>query len=276
MRRCLLTTLALIAIASGNAALAQSKGELLWLGQAAFKVTTLSGKVIMIDPWLRANPTTPAEYKNLEALGKVDLILVTHGHLDHVADAPALALAHKARVLTGDLNSTLAALAVLPPELAPRMNKSGTVFPFPDQPKIAITGVKAEHSSVYAWTNPATGKQEIYPGGEAMGFIITLENGTKIYHAGDTGLFGDMKFIGEYYKPDIALVPIGGNFTMDPNDAAYALTEWLKPKMAVPMHYGANPIAKGTLPQFEAAMKARESSSIKIIAMKPGDKLELP
>ncbi len=255
---------------------AQSKGELLWLGQAAFKLTTQSGKVIMIDPWIRANPTTPAEYKNLESLGKVDLILVTHGHLDHVADAPALALAHKARVFSGDLNSTLAVLAVLPPELAPRMNKSGTVYPFPDQPKIAITAVKAEHSSVYVWTNPATGKQEVHPGGEAMGFIITLENGTKVYHAGDTGLFGDMKLIGDYYKPDVALVPIGGNFTMDPSDAAFALTEWLKPKIAVPMHYGANPIAKGTLPQFEAAMKARNNASIKVVAMKPGDKLELP
>jgi L-ascorbate metabolism protein UlaG (beta-lactamase superfamily) len=276
MKKHFVCALALVAIVNGTSAFAQGKGELLWLGQAAFKITTLSGKVIVIDPWLRANPTTPAEYKNLEALGKVDLILVTHGHLDHVADAPALALAHKARVFSGDLNSSLAILGVLPPELAPRMNKSGTVHPFPDQPKIAITGVKAEHSSVYVWTNPATGKQEVHPGGEAMGFIITLENGTKIYHAGDTGLFGDMKFIGEYYKPDIALVPIGGNFTMDPSDAAYALTEWLKPKMAVPMHYGANPIAKGTLPQFEAAMKAREPYAIKIVAMKPGDKLELP
>ena len=84
-----------------------------------------------------------------------------------------------------------------------------------------------------------------------------------------------MKFIGDYYKPDIALVPIGGNFTMDPKDAAYALTEWLKPKTAVPMHYGANPLAKGTLPQFEAAMKAREPHTIKLPPMKPGDKMEL-
>ena len=254
-----------------------NKAELLWLGQATFKLTTSSGKVIVIDPWLRANPTTPAAYKNLEALGKVDLILVTHGHLDHIADAPALALAHKARVIApGDLSSTLAVLTVLPVELVPRMNKSGTVNPFPDQPNIAITMVKAEHSSVYVWTNPATSKQEVHPGGEPVGFIITLENGTKIYHAGDTGLFGDMKLIGDYYKPDIALVPIGGNFTMDPKDAAYAVTEWLKPKTVVPMHYGANPLAKGTLPQFEAAMKAREPHAIALQGMKPGDKLELP
>jgi L-ascorbate metabolism protein UlaG (beta-lactamase superfamily) len=251
---------------------AQGKTELLWLGQAAFRITSPSGKVIVIDPWIRANPTTPAEYKSLEKIGKVDVILVTHGHLDHVADAPALALAHKARVFTGDLNSTLAALAVLPPELAPRMNKSGTVTPFADVPGIKITGVKAEHSSVYVWTNPATNKQEVYPGGEAMGFIIELENGFKIYHAGDTGLFGDMKLIGDYYKPDIALVPIGGNFTMDPKDAAYAVKELLKPQSVVAMHYGANPIAKGTFAQFESAMGP--NPSVKILPMKPGDKLE--
>ncbi len=139
-------------------AFAQSgKTELLWLGQAAFRLTTPSGKVIMIDPWLRPNPTTPAEYKDLEKLGKVDLILVTHGHFDHIADAPALAMLHKARVFApGDLNQTLTVLKVLPAELAPRMNKSGTVTPFADAPKIKITAVKAEHSSAYVWSNPTS------------------------------------------------------------------------------------------------------------------------
>ena len=99
-----------------TAAFAQAgKTELLWLGQAAFRLTTPGGKVIMIDPWIRTNPTTPAEYKDLEKLGKVDLILVTHGHFDHIADAPALAMLHKARVFSpGDLNATLTVLKVLP------------------------------------------------------------------------------------------------------------------------------------------------------------------
>jgi L-ascorbate metabolism protein UlaG (beta-lactamase superfamily) len=149
------------------------KAELLWLGQSAFRLTTPSGKVIMIDPWLKPNPKTPAEYKTLENLGKVDLILVTHGHFDHISDAPALALMHKARVFApGDLNQTLTVLGVLPPELLPRMNKSGTVTPFADVPGLKITAVKAEHSSLYVWKNPATGKEETHVGGEPVGFII--------------------------------------------------------------------------------------------------------
>ena len=96
----------LCVLACAFSAFAQTgKAELLWLGQSAFRLTTPSGKVIVIDPWLRTNPKTPEDYKNLEKLGKVDLILVTHGHFDHIADAPALALMHKARVFApGDLN----------------------------------------------------------------------------------------------------------------------------------------------------------------------------
>ncbi len=245
------------------------KAELLWLGQSAFRLTTPNGKVIMIDPWLRLNPKTPEEYKNLEKLGKIDLILVTHGHFDHIADAPALALMHKARVYApGDLNQTLTVLKVLPPELAPRMNKSGTVVPFADQPKIKITAVHAEHSSVYVWKNPGTGQDEAHVGGEPVGFIIEMENGQKIYHMGDTGLFGDMKFIGDYYKPDVLLIPIGGNFTMDPVDAAYATREWLKPKFVIPMHFGTNPLARGTFAEFEQALGT--GSAAKLLTLTPG------
>ena len=156
------------------------KTELLWLGQAAFRLTTPGGKVIVIDPWIRTNPTTPAEYKDLEKLGKVDLILVTHGHFDHVADAPALAMLHKARVFSpGDLNQTLTVLKVLPPELAPRMNKSGTVTPFADAPKIRITAVRAEHSSAYVWRNPVSNADEVHVGGEPVGFIIELKTARR-------------------------------------------------------------------------------------------------
>lgn len=246
------------------------KAELLWLGQSAFRLTTPSGKVIMIDPWLRLNPSTPAEYKDLAKLGKVDLILVTHGHFDHIADAPALAMLNQAKVYApGDLNQTLTVLNVLPPELAPRMNKSGTVTPFADAPGIKITAVHAEHSSLFVWKNPATGKDEVHVGGEPVGFIIELENGMKIYHMGDTGLFGDMKFIGEYYKPDVLLIPIGGNFTMGPVDAAYATREWIRPKIAIPMHYGSNPLAKGMASEF---LQAMGQSATQVITLKPGEK----
>ena len=264
-------TALLLLLASGLSQAQSGQAQLQWLGQAAFKLTTPSGKVIVIDPWLRLNPKTPAEFKDLEKLGKVDLILVTHGHFDHIADAPALALMHKARVYApGDLSQTLNVLGVLPPELAPRMNKSGTVTPFADVPKLKITAVKAEHSSVYVWKNPATGKDETHVGGEPVGFIIELENGQKIYHMGDTGLFMDMKFIGEYYKPDVLLIPIGGNFTMDPVQAAYATREWLKPKIAIPMHYGTNPLNQGTPQQYQQALG---QSATQVLPLQPGESI---
>lgn len=263
LQRILSTALSILAsglfLVSASPALAQSgKTELLWLGQSAFRITTPSGKVIVTDPWLKHNPKTPAEYKDLSKLGKVDLILVSHGHGDHIADAPELARMNHARVYApGDLNQTLTTLGVLPPELLPRMNKSGTVTPFADVPGLKITEVKAEHSSLYLWKNPATNKDEVHVGGEPVGFIIELENGKKIYHMGDTGLFMDMKFIGEYYQPDVLLIPIGGNFTMGPTEAAYATREWIKPKMAViPMHYGTNPLAKGTAQEFQQALSS--------------------
>ncbi|MDQ0081007.1 L-ascorbate metabolism protein UlaG (beta-lactamase superfamily) [Variovorax boronicumulans] len=243
------------------------KTEVLWLGQSVFRITTPGGKVIVTDPWLKLNPLTPAAYKNLEALGKVDVLLVTHGHFDHFADAPALALLNQVPMYApGDMNQTVGVLGILPPNLVPRFNKSGTINPVPG---IKVTAVHAEHSSVIVWKNPATGKDEVHPGGEPVGYIIELENGFRIYHMGDTGLFADMKFIADYYKPDLVLMPIGGHFTMDPVDAAYATREWLKPRAVIPMHYGANPLGKGTPDEY---IRALGSTSTRVLALKPGEK----
>jgi L-ascorbate metabolism protein UlaG (beta-lactamase superfamily) len=245
---------------------ADGKIDLIWLGQSAFKLTTPGGHVIVLDPYLIQNPKTPAKYKQLDALGKVDLILVTHAHFDHFADAPALARLNNAPVWgPAGLDQVMQTLGILPPELAPRMNKGGTIRPFPG---VEITQVHAEHSSELVWPDPVTGKPTTYPGGEPVGFIIKLENGFTIYDMGDTGLFGDMRLIAERYKPDLLLVPIGGHYVLNPEDAAYATREFIKPKFVLPMHYGTTPQLAGTPEQF---IKALGDTPTKVLNLNPGD-----
>jgi len=266
---CALLLAALTLAATAPSTSAQSgKIEVLWLGQSATRITSVSGKVIVIDPFLTQNPKTPPQWKSLDALGKVDLILVTHAHADHIGDAPDLAKKTNAPVWgPAGLANTLVALGPLPAELAPRMNKGGVITPL--GPDIKITMTRAEHSSEMVWKNPATGKDEVHVGGEPVGFIVELENGFKLYHMGDTGVFGDMKWIGEYYKPDLILIPIGGHFVMSPRDAAVA-TEMIKPKFAIPIHYGTFPPLKGTPQEYQQALG---TTSVKVFPIDPGDKL---
>ena len=264
-----LTALALL----GSPVQAQTgKTELLWLGQASFRIKSPGGKIIVVDLWITGGPKTPAPYKtDLSALGKVDLLLVTHAHVDHIGDAPAIAKLNNTKLYgPADMVTPLITLGLLPADLGHRFNKTGAVKPLPG---IKVTAVQAEHSSLLVWKNPATDKMESHPAGEAMGYIIELENGFKIWHMGDTGLFSDMKFISEHYKPDLVLVPIGGNFTMGPEDAAFALNTWIKPKNVIPMHYNSNPMAPGTLAEFQAAMKDSKLK-IKITPMTEGQTVE--
>lgn len=250
----------------------EGKIEVLWLGQAATKITTVRGKVIVIDPFLTQNPKTPPQYKNLDALGKVDLILVTHAHGDHLGDGPQLAKRHNVPLWgPAGLNQSLRTLGILPANLAPRMNKGGVITPLGPDIKIVMT--RAEHSSELLWVNPVTGKEETHVGGEPVGFIIEFENGFKLYHMGDTGIFADMQWIGEYYQPDVIMIPIGGHFVMNPKDAAFATREYLKPKFAVPIHYGTFPVLKGTPQEY---MQALGDAPTKVLPINPGERLTFP
>jgi L-ascorbate metabolism protein UlaG (beta-lactamase superfamily) len=256
---------------AGGAFAADGKVHVQWLGQASTKITTPTGKVIVIDPWLIKNPKTPEKYKDLNALGHVDFILVTHAHYDHVADAPALSKLNKAPVWgPAGLDDVWVKLEILPVELAPRMNKSGIAYPLGPDVKISITPVHAEHSSELTAVDPLTGKERLWPAGEPVGWIIKLENGYTIYHMGDTGLFTDMKFIADYYKPDLILMPIGGHFVMGPVEAAYATKNWLHPHDVIPIHYGTIPLLKGTPKEY---MDALGQTSTKVHAINPGDEL---
>lgn len=258
--------------AAPQAPVATGKTEVLWLGQSATRITTPGGKVIVIDPWLTANPTTPAAFKQLSALGKVDMILVTHAHGDHFGDAVELAKLNNAPVWNaGGLGQQLITLGLLPASQVQRFGKGGTIAPLgANGPK--ITAVHAEHSSELVWKNPATGKDETHYGGEPVGYIIEMENGFKIWHMGDTALYGDMIMMADRYKPDLVMLPIGGHFTMGPQDAAIALRDFIKPKYAIPMHYGTSPVARGTPAELKAALG--NATTTAVIVPEPGQKVD--
>ena len=265
--------LSVLALCSTTVFAQSGKTEVLWLGQATTRITTPTGKVIVIDPWLTSNPRTPASFKALEALGKVDLILVTHAHFDHFADAPALAKMHNVpRYGPAGMNQTVAALGILPVELAPRFGKGGTITPF-GPGGVKITAVRAEHSSELVWKNPATNKDEVHVGGEPVGYILEMENGFRIWHMGDTGVFGDMRLIGDMYRPDVVLIPIGGHFVMNPVDAAMAVRDMIRPRFAIPIHYGTTPVLRGTPAEFNAALGSAPGTP-RMLSLEPGQKFD--
>lgn len=201
-----------------------------WLGHSAFKFVSPSGKTILIDPWLD-NPKAPAGIKeNVNA----DLILISHGHSDHIGNAVEIAKRTGAKVLCiYELHLFLQSLGVTN---AMGFNKGGTA----DVDGIKVTMTDAKHSADI----DVDGKV-VACGGEAAGFVIRFENGFTVYHAGDTSLFGDMQFIGKLHNLDVAIIPIGDLYTMGPRDAAIACG-LLKPKHIIGMHYGTFPPLTGT------------------------------
>jgi L-ascorbate metabolism protein UlaG (beta-lactamase superfamily) len=243
--------------------------EVLWLGHSTFRITSTTGKVIVTDPFLKKNPRTPTKYRDLKALGKVDLILVTHGHGDHTADLLELAKLSGATVIASyEFANNLIALGMLDGSKTIGMNKGGTVAPL--GPSIKVHMVAAEHSSsadLVALKPDSTGVRHI-DGGAAVGYVIEFENGFKVYDTGDTDVFGDMALIQKFFKPDLALVCIGGHFTMDPEHAAYALRELIRPKQVIPMHYGTFPVINRTPGELKAALG---DAPIKVLDVKPGD-----
>ena len=267
----LLLLLSVIGQLFAGVALAQQV-EVLWLGHSAFRFTSTKGKVIVIDPFLTKNPKTPAKYKDLKNLGKIDLILITHGHQDHLGDSVELAkMTGSTVVSTTEVVGNLVALGVVDGAKTIAMNKGGTVTPL--GPGIKIHMVPAEHSGSVDLqaVKPGFTGARFLAGGTANGYVVEFESGFKIYHSGDTDLFGDMALISKFFKPDLSLVCIGGHFTMDPERAAYAVRELIQPKQVIPMHYGTVPVLNRTPAEFKAALG---NTSIKVLDVKPGEALK--
>ncbi|MEA4956736.1 hypothetical protein SDC9_21439 [bioreactor metagenome] len=199
--------------------------EITWLGHSAFEILSDKKIKILIDPFISNNPSCNIPVEEIDA----DLILLTHGHSDHFGDAMEIANRTGAKIIG---NHEVALFLSQQGLEAVGMNIGGSIFIH----DIKITMLDARHSSTIDFL------EEIVPGGCATSFLITSEEGTKIFHAGDTGLFGDMeKVIGDIYKPDIALLPIGDKFTMGPFEASIA-TKWISPDVVIPMHYNTFPI----------------------------------
>jgi L-ascorbate metabolism protein UlaG (beta-lactamase superfamily) len=245
--------------------------EVLWLGHATTRITSTTGKVILIDPYLTKNPKTPQKYRDLKALGRIDLILVTHGHQDHTLDLVELARLTGATVVsTYEYVLQLGKLGVIDTDKAISMNKGGVVEPLGRGIKVYM--VPAEHSSgvdlfSLGLQDPDSYSQRFLAAGAPVGYVVELENGFKIYHTGDTDVFGDMALINKFLRPDLALVCIGGHFTMGPERAAYAVRELIKPKQVIPIHYGTYPVINRTPTEFKAALG---DAPIEVLDVAPG------
>jgi L-ascorbate metabolism protein UlaG (beta-lactamase superfamily) len=224
--------------------------EITWLGHSSFRVRTPGSKEILFDPWYAGNPSFPEASRPKAA----DLILISHGHSDHITDAAAMAKATGATVVAiWEITTWLGTKGIK--NLEP-MNKGGTVT----AKGVQITMTDARHSS-------SIDENGMVYLGEAAGFIVRLEDNQTVYFAGDTALFGDMKLIGELYRPDIAFLPIGDRFTMGPDTAATA-AKWLGVKQVVPMHYGTFPLLTGTPAQLKEHLAG---TGIQVLELKPGE-----
>jgi L-ascorbate metabolism protein UlaG (beta-lactamase superfamily) len=232
--------------------MSDSQVTITWLGHATTLIDTPEGKCILIDPWLQGNPMTPEDRKHLDQL---DLMLITHGHFDHMGDAIPIAQATKPDVIANfEICQYLTGKGI---KDCNGMNTGGTV----QWNGTAITMVEAVHSS-----GITDGEQIVY-GGTAGGYVFRFSNGFTVYHAGDTDVFESMKLIADY-RPDVAMLPIGDHFTMGPQQAAKAV-RMLGVRRVIPLHYGTFPLLTGTPEALAEA--AGDVANFKVVTLKPGE-----
>lgn len=223
-----------------------------WLGHSAFSISTPNDINILIDPFIRDNPACPVDLEDLKA----DIICVTHGHKDHFGDTVELAEKNKATVICNHEHSVYLAQQELD---TIGMNIGGTV----NVDEIRVSMVNACHSSDMDFI------EGIGPGGSSCGYILELENDRKIYHSGDTSIFGDMEtVIKNIYRPQIALLPIGDRYTMGIMEASIAAS-WIKPEVIIPMHYNTFPVIEQDPIRYKDLVEI--STDTKVAVLKPGE-----
>ncbi|MEM7480708.1 MAG: metal-dependent hydrolase [Acidobacteriota bacterium] len=226
-----------------------------YLGHSTVRLDLSGGEVVLIDPWIAGNPACPENCRSFERL---DAMLITHGHFDHMADAVALAKQHSPRAVVANFEicQWLEGQGV---DNCEAMNTGGSVEVF----DLKVTMVRADHSS------GISAGDKIVSGGAPSGYLVTMPSGYTFYHAGDTALFSDMQLIGEMYRPQLAFLPIGDRFTMDPSAAARAC-RFLGVREAVPIHWGTFPLLTGTPQEFERVVGS-QGINCRIVTLNPGD-----
>ena len=265
----LLFALLVFLLGSVSPATAQET-KIKWFGHAAFSITTPNGKVLLIDPWLN-NPSNP-EAKDgkdpLSAIPKIDYILLTHGHRDHVGDAVAIARKTGAALISNpELAGNLVKLSDFPSKQAETdaiMGIGGEIQIADGEVMVAMT--PAIHSSSVFNPKAGANEPERAYGGNPAGFVIIIKNGPTIYHSGDTAYFKDMETIGENHPVDVALLNTGGHFGMEPKMAAKA-AQAVRARLAVPQHFGTFPGIAQNADGFAAELKKMK---IDFYEMKPG------
>jgi len=225
-----------------------------WLGHATVLVQTPKGTNILIDPFIENNPKYPKGFKLPET---INYILLTHGHGDHISDAVPVAKKHKSNVVA--IYELAAFVSSQGAENITGFNVGGTV----QLDDVAVTMVDAKHSA------GAEGKNGTQYAGVAVGFVLTVADGPVLYHAGDTTVFTDMKLIKELYHPELAMLPIGGFYTMGPREAALA-AQFIEPKAILPIHFGTFPPLTGTPDELSKHL----NGSIEVIRIAPGETIQ--
>lgn len=242
-----ITITVMVLIGLAVPALGAPPAAITWYGHAAFKVVTPSGKVLLVDPWIR-NPSNPDAQKDLDNLHRVDLIFLTHGHSDHIGDAVEIAQKTGAKlVATFDLQKAMVAYKGFPEKQTDRATAGsfGGQISLLDG-EVTVLFVPAVHGG-----SMDTANGPVYAG-HPGGFLISVTGGPRIYHTGDTDLFSDMLLLKG--QVDLMLLCIGDKFTMGPVRAAQAVN-LVRPKLAVPMHFGTFPALTGTPQQFATELK---------------------
>jgi L-ascorbate metabolism protein UlaG (beta-lactamase superfamily) len=259
----------MLAVSSAYPASAQET-KVKWFGHAAFSITTPRGKVLLIDPWLKndSNPEAKGGLDPLASVSKVDYILLTHGHRDHVGDAVEIAKKTGAVLISNpELAGNLVKLADFPGKQAQTdaiMGIGGEIQIADGEVTVAMTPA-VHSSSVFNPKATATEAERAY-GGNPAGFVLIIKNGPTIYHSGDTAYFKDMETIGEEYQVDLALLNIGGHYGMEPRMAAKAAKS-VRAKLAIPQHYDPSPGLTHNSEIFAAELKRLQ---IPLYEMKPG------